>query len=107
MENNFLFKGNNKPDIMCSQDASWAMAWIESVSPEPMTNPHEPLKFKIYNPLSRIRHRKSPHEGAYAHNPALKDSNMLTNPWTAGYVSEAIFVNQRAFHNGTYLVTYV
>jgi len=28
-----------------------------------MTNPHEPLKFKINNPLSRIRHRKSATRG--------------------------------------------
>ena len=29
-------------------------------------------------------------------NPALKDSNIRTNPWTAWYVSEAIFVNSKA-----------
>ena len=28
-----------------------------------MTIPHEPLKFKINNPLSRIRHRKSATRG--------------------------------------------
>ena len=38
-----------------------------------MTNPHEPLKFKISNPLTRIRHRKSATRGRMClQNLALK-----------------------------------
>ena len=43
-----------------------------------MTDPHEPLKFKINNPLSRIRHRKSTTRGRMcSQNPRISDGNNL------------------------------
>ena len=43
-----------------------------------MTDPHEPLKFKINNPLSRIRHRKSTTRGRMcSQNPRISGGNNL------------------------------
>ena len=37
-----------------------------------MTDPHEPFKFKINNPLSRIRHRKPTTRGAWCSQNSLE-----------------------------------
>ena len=37
-----------------------------------MTDPHEPLKFKINNPLSRIRHQKPNARGAWCSQNSLE-----------------------------------
>ena len=37
-----------------------------------MNDPHEPLKFKINNPLSRIRHRKPTTRGAWCSQNSLE-----------------------------------
>ena len=43
-----------------------------------MTDPHEPLKFKINNPLSRIRHRKPTTRGRMcSQNHRISDGNNL------------------------------
>ena len=50
-----------------------------------MTNPHEPLKFKISNPLTRIRHRKSAARGRMcSQNLALKN---LNHTWNTNFSS--------------------
>ena len=58
-----------------------------------MTDPHEPLKFKINNPLSRIRHRKPTTRGRMcSQNHRISDGNNLYKFLISSRINEFTYI---------------